>query len=152
MTIEEQLNQLIKDYHWMRKEIDRLERILYGYSTPMRSWGVSKYGIDLVMPRGSGGKSQAELRDLDIREERLYKRLKKYQERVYALEIAAEYLEDEKQRVVYDCLLDGMSYRAIAYHLGMSRSQVKKAKDDILSQLCQKSQFVQLLNLEKSAC
>jgi DNA-binding CsgD family transcriptional regulator len=147
----EQIEALIKDYPWMRKEVDRLERILYGHSTPMRSWGVALYGIEAAMPRGSSGKSQAELRKMDIREERAYKRLEKFQDTVYALEIAAEFLEDEKEKVIYDCMIDGMSFREIAYHIGISRNQVKKAKESILSQLSQKSQFVQLLKLEKSA-
>ncbi|KHD86355.1 hypothetical protein NG54_03290 [Heyndrickxia ginsengihumi] len=150
--IEDQISKLIKDYNWMKKEVLRLQEILYGCSVPMKSWGVSQYGIDMVMPRGSSGKSQAELRDMDIREERLYKRLRKYEKLVFALEIAGEFLNSEIESVVYDCLLEGMSYRAIAEHLGMTRNQVKKAKDDILSQLSQKSQFVQLLNLEKLAC
>ncbi|MEH7342740.1 sigma-70 family RNA polymerase sigma factor [Bacillus sp. JJ1532] len=135
----------------MRKEVDRLERILYGHSTPMRSWGVALYGIEATMPRGSSGKSQAELKKMDIREERAYKRLAKFQDTVYALEIAAEFLEDEKEKVIYDCMIDGMSFREIAYHIGISRNQVKKAKESILSQLSQKCQFVQLLKLEKSA-
>ena len=41
------------------------------------------------MPKGSPGKSQAELRQMDMREERLFKRLKYYEERVYAVELGA---------------------------------------------------------------
>ncbi|MEH7392416.1 sigma-70 family RNA polymerase sigma factor [Bacillus sp. JJ1474] len=146
-----QIEALIKDYPWMRKEVDRLERILYGHSTPMRSWGVALYGLEAAMPKGSSGKSEAELRKMDIREERAFKRLEKFQDTVFALEMAAEYLEDEKEKVIYDCMIDGMSFREIAYHIGISRNQVKKTKESILSQLSQKSQFVQLLKLEKSA-
>jgi DNA-binding NarL/FixJ family response regulator len=148
----EQLEELIRDYSWMKNEVRRLEYAIYGRSYPMRSWGVAQYGIEATLPKGSPGKSQAELRDMDVREERLLKRLKRYEERVYALEMATELLATEKEKVVYDCLLDGMSFRSIAYHVGMSRNQVKKTKDEILSQLSQKSQFVQLLNVEKSAC
>lgn len=146
------IERLIRDYQWMRREVDRLQNALYGYATPMRSWGVAQYGIEAAMPKGSSGKSQAELKNMDLREERLYKRLMKFEGRVYAIEWAGELLEDEKERVVYDCMLDGMSYRSIAELLGMTRNQVKKTKDAILSQLSQKSQFVQLLNLEKFAC
>jgi DNA-binding NarL/FixJ family response regulator len=149
--MKEQIESLLFDYHWMKKEVERLQRILYGYSTPMKSWGVAQYGIDAAMPRGSSGKSQTELIEMDLRENRLHKRLKRYEQIVFAIELAGNHLEDEKQIVIYDCLLDGMSYRSIAHHVGMSRNQVKKAKDTILSQLSQKSQFVQLLNLEKSA-
>ncbi len=149
-TIEE-IESLIKDYPWMRKEVNRLEKILYGHSTPMRSWGVAQYGIESSLPKGSSGKSQSELKQIDIREERSYRRLMKFQDIVYGLEIAAEFLDDEKEKVIYDCLLDGMSYRAIAFHVGVSRNQVRKAKESILSQLSQKSQFVPLLKLEKTA-
>ncbi|WP_433958860.1 sigma-70 family RNA polymerase sigma factor [Cytobacillus horneckiae] len=147
----EQIELLLRDYHWMKKEVDRLENILYGRSSPMRSWGVAQYGIEAAMPKGSSGKSQAELMNMDIREERLYKRLEKLKERVYAIEYAAELLGNERDRVIYDCIIDGMSFREISYHIGISRNQVKKAKETILNQLSQKSQFVHLLNLEKSA-
>ncbi|MGM0903078.1 MAG: sigma-70 family RNA polymerase sigma factor [Bacillota bacterium] len=148
----EQIEQLLRDYPWMKREVDRLQRALYGYASPMKSWGVAQYGIEAAMPKGSSGKSQMELRMMDLREERLYKRLDKFEDRVYALEWAGELLSDEKEKVVYDCILDGMSYRSIAHLLGMTRNQVKKTKDSILNQLSQNSQFVQLLNLEKSAC
>lgn len=149
--LKERIEHLLRDYHWMKKEVDRLQRIVYGYATPMKSWGVAQYGIEATMPKGSRGKSQAELKEMDLREERQYKRLKKYEEIVFAIEMAADLLEDEKDKVIYDCLLDGMSYRSIADHVGISRNQAKKAKEAILSHLSQKSHFVQLLNLEKSA-
>ncbi|WP_338788799.1 sigma factor-like helix-turn-helix DNA-binding protein [Metabacillus sp. FJAT-53654] len=151
MTIQTQVEQLIKDYHWMRKEVNRLERILYGYSTPMKSWGVAQYGEDAAMPKGSPGKSQMELEKMDIREERLLKRLWKLQGRVFALEAAADYLNDEIEKIVYDCMLDGMSYRAIGYHLDISREKVRQIKIDFLNQLCQNCHLLQLLKLEKIA-
>ncbi|MFD0825836.1 sigma-70 family RNA polymerase sigma factor [Neobacillus sp. M.A.Huq-85] len=134
----------------MRKQVDHLQRQLYGSSSTMRSWGVAQYGLEAAMPKGSTGKSLAELENMDIREERLYKRLIKYEEQVYAIEMAGDLLDDEKDRVIYDCLLDGMSYRAIADQLGITRNQAKEAKKAILSTLSQKSQFVSLLKLEKS--
>jgi DNA-binding NarL/FixJ family response regulator len=149
--MKEQIESFLFDYHWMKKEVERLQKVLYGYSTPMKSWGVAQYGIDAAMPNGSRGKSKSELADMDVREERLYKRLKKFEDIVFAIEMAADLLEEEKQTVIYDCLLDGMSYRSIANHVGMSRNQVKKTKDTILNHLSQKSHFVQLLKIEKSA-
>src|SRR3954451_9107043 len=64
MTIN--ITELIRDYRMMKREIERLQRIIYGTIQPMRSWGVALYGIEASMPRGSKGKSQAELRDMDI--------------------------------------------------------------------------------------
>lgn len=149
--MEEKIEQLIRDYSWMKNEVRRLERIIHGHTVPMRNWGVAQYGVESTLPVGSSGKSLAELKDADIREERLLKRLDRYQKCVYALEVAAELLDDELHRVVYDCLLDRMSYRAIAYHVGFSRNQAKKTKDAIMNQLSQNGQFVTLLNSEKKA-
>ncbi|MDM5335728.1 sigma-70 family RNA polymerase sigma factor [Fictibacillus enclensis] len=117
--LKERIEHLLRDYHWMKKEVDRLQRIVYGYATPMKSWGVAQYGIEATMPKSSRGKSQEELKEMDLREEREYKRLKKYEEIVFAIEMAADLLEDEKDKVIYDCLLDGMSYRSIDHRVGI---------------------------------
>jgi DNA-binding NarL/FixJ family response regulator len=149
-SLLEQIEELLRDYKWMRKQVDHLQRQLYGYSSPMKSWGVAQYGLEAAMPKGSPGKSLEELKKMDIREERLYERLRNYEEQVFAIEMAGDLLDDEKQKVIYDFLLDGMSFRYISYHLGITRNQVKETKKSILSQLSQKSHFVSLLNLENS--
>lgn len=149
-SIIEQIEELLRDYRWMRKQVDILQRQLYGFSSPMRSWGVAQYGLEAAMPKGSPGKSQAELKKMDIREARLYERLQRYEGQVYAIEMAGDLLETEKEKVIYDCLLEGMSYRAIGYHLGEHKNQVREAKKSILAQLAQNAQFVSLLKLEKT--
>ncbi|MEB3127521.1 sigma factor-like helix-turn-helix DNA-binding protein [Bacillus paralicheniformis] len=147
---KKEIEKLISSYHWMAKEVQRLQRVLYGSDIPMRSWGVAQYGLEAAMPKGSPGKSQAELRDMDIREERLYKRLEYFEERVYAIEAAARTIEGEQHKVIYDCMTEGMSYRAIGLHLGISRETVRRMKDEIINQLCQNCRIVQLLNPKKS--
>ena len=47
------MEQLIRDYRWMKNEVTRLQLIIYGYQVPMNSWGVAQYGIDAAMPKGS---------------------------------------------------------------------------------------------------
>ncbi|MDA1478374.1 sigma factor-like helix-turn-helix DNA-binding protein [Bacillus changyiensis] len=147
---KKEIENLIHHYHWMAKEVHRLQRVLYGSEIPMRSWGVAKYGLDAAMPKGSSGKSQAELREMDLREERLFKRLRHFEERVYAIEAAARMIQGEQHKVIYDCMMEGLSYRAIGFHLGISRETVRRMKDEIICQLCQNCRFVQLLNPEKS--
>lgn len=146
----DEIDKLLRDYQWMRKVVEGLQQKLYGHAPPMRSWGVAQYGIEATLPKGSPGLSQVELKNLDLREERLHERLSKYESRVYVLETGADYLEDEMHKVIYDCLLDGMSYRSIADLLGITRNQAKEAKKAILNELSQNFQFVSLLKLEKS--
>jgi archaellum component FlaC len=150
-TISEQIEELLRDYHWIVREILRLERSLYGGSNrTSRSWGVAQYGIEAAMPKGSGGISQSELAEMDIREERLYNRIQKLEVKVGAIESVAEEIKGEMHKVVYDCMLDGMSYRSISKHLGVSRDKVRQIKDEIVNQLSQNDHIRHVLKNEKS--
>jgi DNA-binding NarL/FixJ family response regulator len=142
-----QLEEWIRDYNFLLREISRLERILNKVSFGGSSL-VAQYGMEAAMPKGSRGISQAELNELDSREKRLFR----YTEIVNHLEKAEGMLDNEKYRVVYDCMLEGMSYRSIAKHLGVSRDTIYKMKEEILELIAQKGQkdhIQQLLKLEK---
>jgi DNA-directed RNA polymerase specialized sigma24 family protein len=141
------IENLIKDYHWMIKEVDRLERSLYSSRGQERSWGVAQYGIEASLPKGSSGISLIEVEALDNKEERIRKRIKKYEVKIKAIEAAVEMIEGDMHIAVYDCMLEGMSYRAIAEHLGISRDKVRQIKNEIINQLSQNNQIRQLLNL-----
>jgi hypothetical protein len=145
------VSELIRDYRMMKREIDRLQKIIYGQSLPMRSWGVAQYGIESTLPKGSSGKSIAELRDLDIREQKQIARLEEYQRRVFAIESAGDYLDKEILKIVYDCMLSGMTRQEIAIHLEISRDSVDKLRSDIKAQIGSNTTFSKLLHGEKIA-
>ncbi|MBB6451997.1 hypothetical protein HNQ94_000418 [Salirhabdus euzebyi] len=148
---KKKIENLIYEYHWRKKEMDRLENILFGSTIPIRgSVGVSKYGIEATLPRGTSLKSKAELEAMDKREERLYERWVEYREKVFAIELVVDKLDDEYHLIIIDCMMEGMSYRAIAAHLGYSRSKLRELKDDMLNQICQKCHFVHDLILKKT--
>lgn len=144
-----QVENLIYEYHWRRREVDRLENILYGSSVPMKSWGVAQYGIEAAMPKGSSGKSQYEFEMMDLREERLFNRLEDFRDKVYAVEMVVGEIKDEQQLIIIDCMMEGMSYRSIAAHLGVSREKVRIDKNRMLSQICQNCHFLQDFIKEK---
>ncbi|MEK5056029.1 hypothetical protein MHH96_21815 [Niallia sp. FSL K6-0212] len=77
--MEINIAELIRDYRMMKREIERLQRIIYGKSVPIRSWVVAQYGVEATLPHGSSGKSKEELRDMDIREQKQIMRLQEYQ-------------------------------------------------------------------------
>lgn len=148
---KKEIENLIYDYHWMKKEVDRLEKILWGSPIPIRSAGVAQYGIEATLPKGTYLKSYEELEQMDLREERLYKRWEKYRKKVIAIEMIAESIKDDKMLIIIDCMMEGMSYRAVAAHLGVSRNRLREMKEDMLSQISQKCHFVHDLKMEKSA-
>lgn len=147
--VHSEIEELIRDYHWMRNELDRLYKKLYGTSyTSERSWGVAQYGDEASLPKGSPGKSQAELKEMDEKEALLFKRIQKIEGKVKALEDFFDYdlIQGELHKVVYDCLLfDRMSMRMIALELGISKDKVRQIKNDIIEQLSQNSQMQSVL-------
>lgn len=131
------------------KEIGRLQGIIYGSTVPMIKWGVAHYGIEATMPKWSKGKSAAELDAMDLREKRQIQGLENYQRNVYALEAAVDILEDERQKIIYDCLLDEMTYRQVALHLNVLKDFVQRQKMEIARQMRQSRQITAILTSEK---
>ncbi|KIL80716.1 hypothetical protein [Bacillus badius] len=147
--MEWQVEEWIRDYNFMLREIARLNRLLNAVHGG-RSSLVAAYGDDAGMPKGSSGISQAELRQLDIRERRLLK----YEAIVQYLDEVMGEIKDEKEKVVYDCMIEGLSYSRIAVHLGKSRDTIRKVKEGIIGKIVkkvEKDQFLQKLKSIKSA-
>ncbi len=117
----------------------------------MGSWGVAQYGLDAAMPKGSSIRSAEEMKRMDVRERSQIQRLEKMRTYVYALEVAYDLVEDEQLQTIYDCLLDGMTYRQIAEHLSASKDYVRLKKIAVFSQISQNSQISRILTYEKTA-
>ncbi|WP_057760652.1 helix-turn-helix domain-containing protein [Cytobacillus praedii] len=145
-----EIEKLIYDYHWLRKEVSRLEKIVFGFSVPIKSIGVTQYGVEASLPKGSLLKSEAELAALDVREKRLYKRLNMYRKKVFAIEKIAElHLADDQELTLMDCMMEGMSYRAIAAHLGLSREKIRTLKNELIGHIHQNCHFLHELKDDK---
>ena len=139
------MENLIYEYHWREKEVNRLENILWGgRSTHGPSFGlVQQLGIEATLPKPNVNiKSPTEIDAMERREQRLYKRWEEYREVVLTIEMLADYLENEQQKIILDCMMEGMSYRSIADHLGNNRNKIREMKEDMLCQICQKCQFL----------
>lgn len=147
------IENVISDYHWMSREVDRLESILFGTSSMRNTRLISQYGIEATLPKGSPLKSDAELAVIDRREQKLLVKLERYSKMTAAVEHDQDLLQDDFHKTIYDCMMDGMSYRAIGKHLGISRGKFYREKETILNtiyQKDQKSQIVQYLREQES--
>lgn len=145
------IGYMIGEYRFWKKEMDRLDSILWGSYYSGRSSLVAQYGIDAVMPKGSSIRSAREMDQMDARERIQYKRYWKLHSYVRALEQVYDILEDERLITIYDFLLDGMTYRQIAEHLNTSKDFVRIKRNQIISQISQNSQIRAMLTPEKSA-
>ncbi|MBU9711077.1 sigma-70 family RNA polymerase sigma factor [Evansella tamaricis] len=141
-----ELENLISDYRWMKREVVRLDELVFrigGTSGSERSFGVAQYGIEATMPKGSSIRSRAELDDLDNREKKLLKRLERYQSLIKFVEDVEDLIEEPKQQVIYSCMMEGLSYRAMGKHIGVSREQVRRIRDELINHLCQNCHLCQ---------
>lgn len=122
-----QLYGLLKSYHWKIKEIKRMKEEL----DDTEFTGTAGYGIEATMPSAKGGISRA-LETEVLRRCKKQKRLRGYVDEVNYINSRTDLIQDERQKAILDCMLDGMSMTAIAKHLKMSRTWVNKVQDEIV--------------------
>ncbi|MGF9909398.1 hypothetical protein [Brevibacillus porteri] len=117
----------LRDYHFMLREIDRLQ----GYLEDAGEGTVGAYGIDASQPKGkgkNGDKTHAEV----VRRERKWKRLSKLQETVKRIDQAVEGITDEKEKTVLDAIMDGEKNNFIARQIGVSRQRYYEIKRSVI--------------------
>ena len=125
-----QIYELLKSYHWKIKEIQRMKEELDDTDFT----GTAQYGIEATMPSAKGGISRA-LETEVLRRCKKHKRLRGYVDEVNYINSRTDLIQDERQKAILDCMLDGMSITAISKHLGMGRTHVHKLQDDIVARL-----------------
>lgn len=132
-----EIEQTLRDYHWMIREIERLRELLGDAGERV----VRNYEL-LDMPKPQGGRSDPVALEAS-RRERHWKKLRAYERKVMYVQERLDIIQDERERTVLDCMLDGMSMRAIAHHMGLSRRHVRNMIDHIVDQF---------FGTEKTAC
>lgn len=125
-----QIYGILKNYFWMVKEIQRIDYEL----SKTDFTGTAQYGIEATLPKAQGIVGKA-LENEILRRSKKSERLMDYIEKVNYINEHMGNITDEKEKVILDCLLDGMSLTAISKHLGMSRKQVTEIRDDIVDKL-----------------
>lgn len=147
---KQQLQSLIYAYHWQSREVARLESLLFGVDRLSQNL-TQTYGIEATMPKANTNiKSKYEMDELDARERRQYERYLDYKENVDTVESLLNHARNDQEMIILDCMMDGMSYRSIADHLGVSRYKLGETKDDMLNHFCQICHFPQHLQKQKS--
>lgn len=118
---------ILQDYHWLVKEVERLVKEL----NITESVGVASYSDEPMGDSGPSNPVEAEV----IRREKKYDRLKKYLKRIEFINYKSAYIVDEREKVILDCILDGMRMSAVAKHLGISRHTANQIRDIIVVKL-----------------
>ncbi|WP_312118132.1 hypothetical protein [Brevibacillus reuszeri] len=147
LEVVQKVEEEIKDYHWMVKEIDRLGKEIYNVIVTypaIQQKLVATYGDAAGMPSGKG----LRLSTMTIPEERYEKkieRMKTLENKVRQINDFAIGLGDSKHRTVLECMMDGMKMNSIARHVGVSRQRLNEIKREIVTKLAREMYGEELL-------
>lgn len=128
----EQVEEELKDYPWMLREIDRLRGLLEEAGAGL----TRAYGIEEAMPKGKGRHADAVGREAQNREKH-WSRLKLLEAKVARFDEAADRIRDERLRTVLECLMEGRRMNRIAEHIGVSRQRLHELKRELIRLLAE---------------
>lgn len=143
-----EIERALKDYHWMVKEIARLCKVLGGAGERL----CRQYGIESTLPKPKGINTDIVYNEV-ARRERLWKHLEQLVKKVAFVESHMHLINNDRERTVLYCLLEGMPIAEIARHMKMSERQVFRTRDNIVSRMAGMSGMSGLsrnLNKEKT--
>src|SRR5690606_27886593 len=137
-----EIEQALRDYHWMVKEIARLRDILDDAGE-----GITRqYGVESGQPKPKGSVGDPVYMEV-VRREKQWKRLEKLENKARLIQERIDLITDEREKTVLDCMLDGMSVIAISRHMGLSRRHIHRLKDSIVDKMAEMSQMEQMSHL-----
>lgn len=114
----------------MLREIQRIDKEL----SITDFTGVAQYGVEATLPHAVGIVGRA-LENEIVRRNDKSVRLYKYIEEVNYINEHKGSITDEKEKVILDCLLDGVSITSIALLFKTNRKQIHKMIDNIVDKL-----------------
>lgn len=121
------IHSTVVEYHWMVNELERLKIQL----NTVESVGVASYSDE---PMGGSAAPSQRIETEVIRRGKKWERMKRYEKRIAFINNQT-CITDERERVVLDCLLDGMTMHAIGKHINISQRQIVNIRNDILTRL-----------------
>ncbi|MFD2630466.1 DNA-binding response regulator [Oceanobacillus kapialis] len=128
---EKQIERALKDYHWMIKEIKR-QRDMLDNEIGLKL--VASSGIESTLPKAKGSVSDPVGQEI-LRREKKSGWIIKLEKKVLYIQERMDAIEEPKEKVILECLLDGMAISAISEHMGLSRRQVYHIKDEIVRKI-----------------
>lgn len=141
MYTRNDIENALKDYFWMTKEIQRLKDELNAVNNKM----TATYGVEATLPKGNG--TSDPVGSEVIQRDRRYKTLKRFEEKVSFIEQHMSCIKSDREIAVLNCMLDGMSFVAISQHMGFSERKVYMIKDDIVKKLKESAENAEIAGI-----
>ncbi|WP_424475373.1 DNA-binding response regulator [Oceanobacillus kimchii] len=139
-----QIEDTLRDYNWMINEIKRQRVLLADVGTNL----VAQSGIESTLPKPKGDPSDPISMEV-IRRDKKHGWINKLETKVMFIQSRMHYIEDEREKAVLECMLDGMSMIAISNHMGLSRRHIYNIKESIVNRIAHNAHFAQEMTNKK---
>ncbi|MFJ8459187.1 LuxR C-terminal-related transcriptional regulator [Lysinibacillus xylanilyticus] len=93
------------------------------------------YGIEVTLPKASGGTSDPVFAEVQRRVYALNYRIKEYEQKIAEVQNRIPFVEGDREVEVLHRLLNGDSMRAIGKHMKLSSTTIFRVRNNILKQM-----------------
>lgn len=135
---EKQIEQILKDYHWMINSVKVMRENLQDAGGKL----IAQYGIEAAMPKAQGGSSDPVYTEV-VRRSKHFKTIEGYENKIMLIQKHIHVIQDVREKEVLHWILEGKGYSWIARHMGLSHTHIKRLFSSIAKQLVQDVQNVQ---------
>ncbi|MFB4164791.1 DNA-binding response regulator [Alteribacillus sp. JSM 102045] len=139
-----QIENALRDYSWMINEIKRQRGLLGDAGTKL----VAQSGIESTMPKPQGETGDPVAQEV-VRRDKKHTWIRKLEKKVLFIQERISVIENEREKAVLECMLDGMSMIAISKHMGLSRRHIYNIKETIVYRIAHFAQFSRKMTNEK---
>lgn len=123
----EKIMDLINNYPYY---ISRLKELNSQYQSEIGGGMTAQYGIESAMPKAQGMNSNPVENDV-MRRKKMDKEITRLENKARYIQNRWDRITDERMALVFNLRLNGMTYRTIAFDLGISKSRIHQVMDEI---------------------
>ena len=127
---EKQIEQLLKDYHWMINSV----KIMRKGMNDVGGNFTAQYGMETAMPKAVGGHSDPIYQEFSRREKR-WKKISDYEKKIKMVQDKIHLITVDREIEVLHWLLEGKSLRWIGMHMGFSDRHIGRIKDTVIRRM-----------------
>lgn len=123
----EQIARMIKEYQTNVRAVAKLRK---EYIEDVCGASIAQYGIEATMPKSQGQTSDPVLREVQrlMRQDTV---IAKYERKVLYIQNRWDRITDEKQAMIFNQVLSGASFEAIAKTMEVSRQRIHQIVNEI---------------------
>ena len=123
------IEQALRNYYWMVNQVERLERDLSNIEISI----VPPYGLESSMPKAN--QISDKVGKTVIKRDEESRHLKKLKAKIGFIDNGLKMIENDLEKSVMLCIMDGLSQFQISQHFKISEGKVSSIKSHIVKKM-----------------